>query len=341
MSYGPCGGVRNDGGCEVDQRPCPFPERPMTVPEHRPSAAVTWPDPAIVVDVRSPIGWVGDSHALWRRTAATLSGCVALIGEHVDNPVRQDDSGPLATEEVIAILRDGGVATIVTVTGRDRDLPDARRLIERYHHAGALAVHCVTGDHPAALDIKRPARFGAESMSLIGVCAALQVPATVAESPTSPGPRPQRLAAKQLAGASGCILNHGGDAHELVAFADSCRDAGASLPLLAPVPMVADKHAALALAAFPGVRLPTGYLDLIIDAVDASEAALVAMEQLTSNLWHSGRFIGINLSGGGRGTDPWGRLDTTAQFVDRARTAWRRAGHRAEGTARTRSGHAD
>src|SRR4051794_32107812 len=33
MVFGPCGGVRSGGGCEVDERPCPF------VPEPAP----TWP----------------------------------------------------------------------------------------------------------------------------------------------------------------------------------------------------------------------------------------------------------------------------------------------------------
>ncbi len=315
MTHGPCGGVRLGGGCEVDQRPCPFMGLALVPGPRRRTTPLGLEAPAIIVDVRAPLDWRGDSRALWRRTAATLAGCVALIGEHVDNPVQLDDSGALAPDEVVGILGDAGVPAIVTITGRDRDQSSARRLVERYRAAGAHAIHCVTGDHPAALGIDRPASFGTESVALLAATSVLRAPATVAESPDSLGPRAQRLALKAAAGASGCILNHGGDADELVAFADAARAAGADLPLFAPVPMVADRRSAVGLAGFPGVRLPTGYLEDIIDAAHPDERGLALAVDLTTTLMRSGRFAGINLSGGAGGSTPNERLDMTARFI--------------------------
>ena len=111
--------------------------------------------------------------------------------------------------------------------------------------AGASAIHCVTGDHPAAVGIDRSVHFGTESMDLIRAAVAEGIAATVAESPASPGARADRLRSKEVAGASMCSLNHGGDGAELTAFADRARGASSSLPLIAPVPMIGDARAAL------------------------------------------------------------------------------------------------
>jgi methylenetetrahydrofolate reductase (NADPH) len=323
MTYGPCGGVRNNNLCEVDSRPCPF-LLPGTVTPSPPSSEpvpLELGQPTIVVDVRAPMRWTGDHDLLWRRTAESLQGCVALLGEHVDNPVLHDDSGALAPTRVIEILRDGGMVVIVTITGRDRSIESARSTIRSYRNAGATAVHCVTGDHPASVGIDRPVHFGAEAVTLIAAAVAEGIPSTVAESPASPGQRPERLATKQAAGAALCILNHAGNAADLVEFADRCRAVGVTVPLVAPIPMVADQRAALALAAFPGLKLPTGFLDEIINAADPTAAGLFAAGQLIRAFASSGRFTGVNLSGSAGGIDPWERLETTTLFIAHARSA--------------------
>ena len=181
------------------------------------------------------------------------------------------------------------------------------------------AIHCVTGDHPAAVGIDRPTRFGAEAITLIAAANRAGVPATVGESPASPGRRAERLATKQAAGAAACVLNHAAEAQDLIDFADSCVDAGATLPLIAPVPMVADRPAALDLANFPGVRLPHGYLDAITGAIDPTATGLEASRVLMEAFAASGRFAGINLSGGAGGVDPWERLALTCRFIEQAR----------------------
>ena len=325
MVYGPCGGVRNDGSCEVDDRPCPFLAAHVMPPvaERWTRPVLHLAAPSIVVDVRAPATWRGDHRRLWQATAEALDGCVALLGEHVDNPALHDDSGALAATEVIRILRDAGVEVIATVTGRDRNLVDATALIREYDDAGVNAIHCVTGDHPAAMGIDRPARFGAEAMTLIGAACDAGVAATVGESPASRGARPERLAAKQHAGASLCLLNHAGEAADLIVFADACRTAGATLPLIAPVPMVADRQAALSLAAFPGLRLPHGFLDAIIEADDPASAGLDASRDVIRACAASTRFAGINLSGGAGGLDPFERLQLTTRFIELARVELR------------------
>lgn len=207
MTFGPCGGTRPDGACEVDRRPCPFldvAQRDVlaraAIDVTRRPVALDLRGPAIVVDVRAPTRWLGDQRRLWQAVARGLDGCVALLGEHVDNPSGGDDAGFVDPCVAIDALASAGVTVIATVTGRDRDLAAARSTMARFADAGVTAIHCVTGDHPAALAIARPAWFGAEAVSLVTLANELGLPATVGESPASPGPRVARLGVKRAAG---------------------------------------------------------------------------------------------------------------------------------------------
>ncbi len=200
------------------------------------------------------------SAAFWAETADALQGFAVLIGEHVDNRPDTDDAGMTDPTLVVETFAAAGVPAIVTLTGRDRSLRQARAEAMRLRSAGAAAIHCVTGDHPAAVGLNRPATFGAESMTLAAAVAEVGLPVTVAESPSSPGNRVERLMAKAGAGASACVLNHSGEVETLIAFSDECRAARLAIPLIAPLPMVADARAAAGLAALPGLRLPAGML---------------------------------------------------------------------------------
>ncbi len=323
MRRGPCGGADRDGGCEVDGRPCPF----LVVPPQyldvgmRPveGLALDLPRPWILVDTR-------DLHddprpESWADVARALEGCTALIGEHADRSI--NDVAELLV--VVEVLAEHGVPCIVTVTGRDRSLDQAGELIARLGAAGVLAVHCVTGDHPAAVGIDRPARWGSESFDMITAGALAGVPVTVAESPASPGPRASRLAAKQDAGASAVVLNHCGGVDDLVAFAANARDAGWTRPLVAPVPMIATADAARRLARFPGLRLPDGLLDAITHSTDPVADGLRAAAELTASIAASGSFQGINLSGPASDRTPLERRRMTTRFVDVTRQAWQAA----------------
>lgn len=321
MVFGPCGGVRDDHGCEVDGRPCPFVDRALPATPRRTPLPLPFPADGrtLVVDVRAPRRWAGDARRLWRDVAAALDGCVALLGEHVDNPPRTDDSGALAPEHVVEILASGGAPPIVTVTGRDRGLALAAAQMARYRDAGAAAVHCVTGDHPRAMGIERPVSFGAEAMTLIGVAIEVGLAVTVGESPASPGARADRVRAKAAAGAAACILNHAGGPDELIAFAGAVGTAGTTPALFAPVPMVASAHDAAALQAFPGLRLAPGHLEAILAAADPEREGVRAAVELARTIASARRFAGMNVSGGGHHGDPYRRLRTTTRYLDALR----------------------
>lgn len=337
MQFGPCGGTRSDGTCEVDPRPCPFlgPDHEQALREAASSTTRRTPvplalaDPAIVVDVRAPAAWPGDERVLWREVARSLPGCAALLGEHVDNPRGDDDAGAVDPTVAIEELASAGVTVIATVTGRDRDLPAATTTMQRYISAGATAIHCVTGDHPQALSIDRPAVFGAEAVTLVALANDLGVPATVGESPASPGARTTRVVLKHAAGASAVIFNHAGDVSDLDAVASACRAQGVDVPLLAPVPMVADLRAAAALVRFPGLRLPQRIIDAVSAPDDVAASALTAAAAMAAELALGGRYAGVNLSGSASSLDPYARIKVTMRFVDAVRTAWTDARRRA------------
>ncbi len=328
MDYGPCGGVHADR-CEVDRRPCPFLDdsqrvRLTAAAEHtsRQPVGLIAPGPMLVVDVRAPARWAGDEQRLWQAGAGALPGCVALRGEHVDNPRGEDDAGDVDATVAIETLAAAGVTVVATVTGRDRDLVGAQATMSRYAAAGVAAIHCVTGDHPAAVGIARTAAFAAEAVTLVALANDLGLPATVGESPASPGPRVQRMQLKQAAGAGLCILNHSGEVADLTRFVDACRSEGVAIPFVAPVPLAADPAAAAALRQFPGLRLPQEFLDRVTAAADPAEASLGFAAQMASELADSGRFVGINLSGSATGADPYARIELTARFAATVRAAW-------------------
>lgn len=336
MTFGPCGGVRNDGSCEVDVRPCPFISvRPLEATATlalRKGALTAAPDldldlgaVPIIVDVRYPRQLnapAGDVREWWAAAGQVLRGKWALLGEHVDGAVGHEDAGTLDPADAIDLLASAGIRTIATVTGRDRDLVEADATMRRYAAAGASAIHCVTGDHPAVLGLSRSAIFGAESMTILDTAHRLGFAATVAESPLALGDRVARLLMKQHGGASMVLLNHGGDASTMIDFANRCRSAGVRLPLVAPVAMVADLDTGRALAAFPGLQLPPGLLNAINSAEDPRALGLAQAREHTSVLAASGLFAGVNVSGGTVSPDPGLRLDLMSEFAGAVAIAW-------------------
>jgi 5,10-methylenetetrahydrofolate reductase len=324
MTFGPCGGVQADLSCEVDARPCPFLHgaRVPPVGATRAPTVPNLPTPMVTVDVRAPSQWDGDVRALWRGIGRALQGCVALLGEHVDNTPREDDSGALDPAVVVELLSEAGVPVIVTVTGRDRTLDDARRTMERYLAAGAAAIHCVTGDHPAAMGIARSAHFGAESATLVTAAVAAGATATVGESPASPGDRVGRLLLKQAMGASVCILNHHGAVEDMVDFADACSGRGVTLAMVAPVPMIGDARSALALTRFPGLRVWPNALERVMTAADPEREGRAVVLEMATGLAESGRFAGVNLSGSTAAADPWERVRITGELARQVRERW-------------------
>ena len=73
----------------------------------------------------------------WLAEGLRLDGSTTVIdlGAGLGGP-----SAGLTPQRVIEILTSGGVATIATVTGRDRTLESAHMTIRRYRDAGAIAI---------------------------------------------------------------------------------------------------------------------------------------------------------------------------------------------------------
>lgn len=258
MVFGPCGGVTAGHGCEVDGRPCPFCER--TEPTRWPAGEQqpVWRPrpldlPRVIVDFRPD----PDRRAEVRRAADVLGAVdvAVLVGEHVD------DLGHQPPHEMSVALRTAGLRPIVTISGRDRSSVELDRELDALVATEPLAVHVVTGDHPAArFEPSATAQFVSDSMRLADAVRRRGGQVSVAESPASPplGWRPTRLLDKQRAGADLAIVNHAGSLELLSGFAAACRAIGVELPLVAPVPVVTDHRSADSLSRFPGLVLPDG-----------------------------------------------------------------------------------
>lgn len=285
MVHGPCGGV-TDQGCEVDGRPCPFVTAPAVGWHGAPMTPRAVDLPEVVVDLRPQ-----PDDPEFDASVAVLcdAGVGGLVGEHVD------DRSDIASPDLVRAVTGRGLPTIATVTCRNRSAVDCREQIARMVDAGAAAVLCVTGDHPAArFGAGHTASFELDGTRLAAVARSTGHAVAVAESPASApvDGRPTRLLTKQQAGADLAILNHAGDVEDLVRFADQAAALGVSLALVAPVPVVTDPGSLRALTQFPGVHLPAAFTAPPpgFDGVGAAVA-------LGRRLLASGRFEHVNLSG--------------------------------------------
>lgn len=299
MVHGPCGGVTPDLGCEVDARPCPFVDAVVTEPGVDVSRRARPVDLGrFVIDLRLPSddAALAEVAAIYRDIGATV-----LVGEHVDDP---DDAAPHHHAERLAAV---DLPAVVTVTGRRRSPDEHSAEIDRLVDAEVRAVHCITGDHPAArFGPEATATFTLDGAQLARLARDAGAHVSVAESPIAPprDRRADRVAMKERAGADLVVLNHTGSPGAVAAFADSCRDAGASLAVVAPVPVITDVSSARALSQFPGLALPDGLTDRILDSDDPEAAGVVAAVELGTELLATGRFTALNLSGSATAAGP-------------------------------------
>jgi 5,10-methylenetetrahydrofolate reductase len=310
MAHGPCGGVADDGGCEVAGIRCPYPH------------AVPWEGPPRPDRDVGPVRWLVDLRLRHddlddlAGSADRLHGTVdaVLVGEHLD-----DDTG-LAQHEMARWVNDHiGLPAVVTITGRDRSPRQLVDDLEALAAAGVLAVHCVTGDHPAArFGPDADASFALDAFDLITAARDVGLPVSAAASPASPpvSDRPQRAVDKVRAGAAVLVCNHAGDEAILrrfgAAVAERCR-----VQLIAPVPLLSDPVSVARLVQFPGLRLFADDVAAILEADDPAHAEGtgrdVAVRRARQMLDLPG-YTGINLSGTGP-TDPRRRADLVAEIV--------------------------
>lgn len=305
MIYGPCGGVRAGGGCELPGLPCSFVEAAAALDSlafHEADIAA----PAAARDSGDVLGTLprrpaadafalrvraggvitadlpvrGADTAVLAEAGARLSGLTAVIAG--EPPGLRDALSP--THKAL-VLGGAGATVIVGVTCRDRNRVALEGELAALADLGAPGILAVTGDHPAstALPAAEPV-FDLDSTRLAALGRRAGLFVAVAEQPAAPPVsfRAERLAMKARAGAELGILNLCGGTREVAAFAAAVRAAagdtagGGAIPLLAPIPIITSAHAAARLGALPAVTLPPGLAEAIAASGDPLRAGIRA-----------------------------------------------------------------
>lgn len=295
MVFGPCGGVRDDGSCEMRTGPCTFTDVVEWLSPADRGPAPARPAPLVLTDLSVP---PFDLRTL-REVATDLAPtCDALlVGDHQD---RVDAPAHL----IARAIAESGSQPWVTLACRDRN----RLVLEQELRTLALdalaTVLCVTGDG-RAYDVRPDVTqvFDLDGTRLAGLAAGLGVPAAVAETPTAPPRhlRPRRLVQKQRAGAGTAVLNHVSHVGEVAAFVDESRRCGLVMPVIASVVVYTDERSVGALNGLPGVHLDAADVATVLDAVDRTEAGIASAVRRAVELLALPGVSGVNLSGSASG----------------------------------------
>ncbi|SOE00535.1 methylenetetrahydrofolate reductase C-terminal domain-containing protein [Blastococcus haudaquaticus] len=323
MVFGPCGGVRDDGRCELAEHRCVFLDEPL----------VRWPGPA--VEPPPPTGLLERAQhgpvvladlsvppfdaAAVRRVVSVLGpqSDGLLLGEHANRP----DFPPtmLAAEALAA-----GGRLWTTLACRDRNRVVLEQELAGLAALGVDGVLCVTGDgrgpgvRPGVSQV-----FDLDGVRLAALAAGHGLQVAVPESPEAPPVdlRPARVAEKQRAGAQLCVLNHVRSPARVAAFVVAARAAGATLPFVAGVAVYTDERSARVLQHFPGLHLDDAVVEAVLAAPDPREAGIAAAVEEGRALLAVPGVVGVNLSGmgSGRGEDDGARIK--AEVAERMREA--------------------
>ncbi|WP_232794015.1 MULTISPECIES: methylenetetrahydrofolate reductase C-terminal domain-containing protein [Pseudofrankia] len=294
MTHGPCAGVGTDGSCEVPglgtcafleidpaswpytavlaerspaggrrdaAGPSPVPADPH--PRVAEFLAAAGTRPVIVADLpAAPL-----SAASLRASAAALAGAAdaCLLGDHGGARVQFPPSYRAR------LLADEGMPAWVGINCRDRNRVAIEGEIAACVDAGAVALHCVTGDHPAlGHRADAPGVFDLDSAGVVELAAAAAARSggalcSVAHAPAAPPAerRLPRLFAKINAGADAVFVDHCGGPGPVADAVGELRAAGFTGLVLVCVPVVTSTASATVIASFAGGRLPAGYLERI------------------------------------------------------------------------------
>lgn len=289
MEFGPCGGVRIDGQCEMRPGACAFDTVVPWSGLERLAPQVT--APLILADFSCTPFDAGDVAA----TAATLasSSDAVLVGEHQNRP----DFPPTLMSRLII---DQGVTPWITLSCRDRNRIVLEQELQGLRHVGVDTVLCVTGDgrgYDVRPDVTQT--FDLDGPRLVALAASLGMIAAVPETPTAPPvhARAARLVEKQRAGAGLAVLNHVASASALSEFVDDARSAGLRMPVVAAVAVFTDVVSAAVLQGLPGLELAPELVDAVVNAPDPVEAGIDAAVREARELLSINGIGGVNLSG--------------------------------------------
>jgi methylenetetrahydrofolate reductase (NADPH) len=302
MVYGPCGGVRRNGDCEMVAEPCVF-ERLAEAPGQRVDEArdaglaprLDWPSgwqaPLVLTDLSVP---PADAETL-RSTASLLApSCDAvLVGDHQDRA----DFPPSTLARLIA---DAGAVPWVTLACRDRTEVTLQQELAALALDRLATVLCVTGDG-RAYDVRPEATqvFDLDGTRLAARAASLQLPVAVVESPRARpvALRPERLVRKQQFGAQVAVLNHVPGAAHVAEFLHAAQQAGLRIPVIASVVVFTDQRSAAALVGLPGLEVDPARVEAVLSADDPVEAGIAAAVEEADQLLRLPGVGGVNLSG--------------------------------------------
>lgn len=289
MVFGPCGGVRPDGQCEMRAGACAFDDvvawsGPQPAP--RPVRA-----PRVLTDFSSTPFDRADIAA----TAAVLApGCDAvLVGEHQNKP----DFPPTVMG---SLLLDAGVTPWITLSCRDRN-----RVVLEQELRGLLSIDvetvlCVTGDgrgYDVRPDVTQA--FDLDGPRLVSLAASTGVVAAVPETPTAPPvhARPARLVEKQRAGASVAVLNHVPLPDQVAEFMAVAQASGLTIPVIAAVAVFTDSVSAAVLQGLPGLELDPAVTERVLSAPDPVAEGIAAAVAEARALLSIDGVEGVNVSG--------------------------------------------
>lgn len=306
MVFGPCGGVRTDGSCEMDAAlPCPWadPDDPVGVRRwDGPVAPTSAPGPgslrAVAADrpvVMTDLSVGAFDLAGLRRIARVLAPVsdALLVGEHHNRP----DFPPVMMAAEIA---DAGTRPWITLTCRDRNRVVLEQELAGLATLGVEGVLCVTGDGRGR-DVRPDVTqvFDLDATRLTHLAASTGLTATVAVAPAAQpaAARVRGLLEKQRAGASMAVVNHVSSPAALAAFLHDARAAGVDLPVVAGVAVYSDERSARVLQAFPGLALDDDAVAAVLAAPDPRAAGIDAAVAEARELLAVPGVVGVNLSG--------------------------------------------
>ncbi len=315
MDYGPCGGVRPDGACEMRPGPCAFPEvapwgitsrnaQPTEQRLHAPRVLTDFSctpfDPA---DVRATAGILA-------------AGCDAvLVGEHQNKP----DFPPT---QMGSMLLECGVQPWITLSCRDRNRVVLEQELRGLGSLGIRTVFCVTGDG-RGYDVRPEVTqtFDLDGPRLVALAADLGMTPGVPETPTAPpiSGRPTRLVHKQRAGAQLAVLNHVPYPATIAEFMTAARTAGLTIPVIAAVAVFTDHVSAAVLQGLPGLELDPEVTESVLAAPDPIEAGIEAAVAEARALLAIDGVEGVNISGLASATGPRQGAEIKAEVGRRIR----------------------